>query len=217
VHESGFAQTLTASIDLPAVSAASGGAYAPSDPDDSWWAAVAKAASDSAEVRYALGDGSAITWERGAGPIVAAREHPLRFRVTAPDGRDAVLEPYLGMMAHAAVMREDGSVFAHLHPIGTVSMASQMALTLRTPADSVMGTLGRRLALGDAASEPAMAMSGHAMGGPTPTTASAPGRFEIPYGFPKSGRYRIWVQVKRGGAVRTAAFDVDVSPAPAPS
>jgi len=42
---------------------------------------------------------------------------------------------------------------------------------------------------------------------------SLPGEFSIPYGFPRSGRYRLWVQVKRGGVVRTAVFDTDVAPA----
>ena len=41
---------------------------------------------------------------------------PVRER----DGRPASLEPYLGMPGHAVVAREDGSVFIHLHPMGTV-------------------------------------------------------------------------------------------------
>jgi hypothetical protein len=31
----------------------------------------------------------------------------------------------MGMAGHAVVRREDGGVFAHLHPAGTISMAAQ--------------------------------------------------------------------------------------------
>jgi hypothetical protein len=36
------------------------------------------------------------------------------------------------------------------------------------------------------------------------------GRVDVPYAFPKAGRYRMWVQVKRAGQIRTAVFDLDV-------
>ena len=35
----------------------------------------------------------------------------------------------------------------------------------------------------------------------------------FPYGFPKAGRYRMFVQIKRGGTIETAVFDADVVPA----
>src|SRR5206468_4127078 len=90
---------------------------------------------------------------------------------------------------------------AQLHPIGTVSPAAQRALTLRTPADTVPGSLARRLA--------AMGSMG-AMGDPG---TGPPGEFAIPYGFPSPGRYRLWVQVRLRGAVETGVFDAYVSPA----
>ena len=40
---------------------------------------------------------------------------------------------------------------------------------------------------------------------------NAPGggySFSIPYEFPKAGSYRLWVQVKINGQVRTGVFDV---------
>jgi hypothetical protein len=35
---------------------------------------------------------------------------------------------------------------------------------------------------------------------------------EFPYGFPSSGRYRIFIQMKRGETIETGVFDTLVSP-----
>jgi hypothetical protein len=72
-------------------------------------------------------------------------------------------------------------VFAHLHPSGSISMAAMQKFA------------------GEAATDP---HAGHDM--PIDSAVA------IPYAFPKAGPYRIFVQVKRGGQVMTAAFDTNV-------
>ncbi len=98
VHETGFPQTLTDVVEIPAIPAGSA-----TDPDDSW---------------HLEGSGG-LTWQKS--PLVAGREVDLRFEAKVP------LEPYMGMMGHAVITRPDGEVFVHLHPVGSFSMASQQA------------------------------------------------------------------------------------------
>jgi hypothetical protein len=182
-HESGFTRTLVAAAELPGT-----GAPVTADPDDAWF--VGAPSTGSAP----LARGASLVWEHRPAELVAGAEAGLEFTVREADGSIGAVEPYLGMNAHAVVMREDGTVYIHLHPMGTVSMAAQVALRERTPADTAWGTLGRRLTeSGALAPHP-----GH--------RPALEGRTTFPYAFPAPGAYRIWVQVKRAGVVETASF-----------
>jgi hypothetical protein len=202
VHESGFTQTLLDSVTIPAGVTM----WRPSDPDDSWW--ESRQSSDgsyqssavSGQQTVQLEDGAAMTWVEDSAPLVAGHDIELRFAVTGPDGQPAALEPYMGMLSHAVITRDDGSVFVHLHPAGTIAMASQLVYALRVPEDTVRGRLGARIT---AAERQTLHM------GPMPGAAGS-GIVTFPYAFPKPGLYRIWVQVKRNGRILTGVFDAEV-------
>lgn len=180
IHESGFFQTF---VDTARIPGGTGGP--PQDPDDSWRASapLGRANSDVSP----LEDGGSMVWKRG--PLAAGRETELRFEVRGPDGRPAPLEPYMGMLSHAVITRDDGQVFVHLHPMGTVSMAAQQAFAAKEREEE-----------GKASPVSMASMPGMSSGG----TVS------FPYEFPRPGRYRLWVQVKTGGKVQTGVFDAEV-------
>lgn len=187
-HETGFSQTLTSSVVLAEAAPPAGGRIEWSDPEDSW------IRQDQVTPGAApLGDGYTMTWERDPA-LRARRETTLRFRVLDPQGQPADLEPYMSMLAHAIVWRDDGAVFTHLHPAGTVSVASQQVFQLRTD-----GQRPRRITpeMMEALCQP-----------PGPELRRLP--IQFPYEFPLAGRYRIWVQIKTGGAVRTGVFEAEV-------
>jgi hypothetical protein len=112
----------------------------------------------------------------------------LRFRVKDKDGLPTTdLEPYMGMAGHLVIVRRDLSVFAHVHPAGSVPMAA-LALLGQT-SNAAAGS---------------MPYMNHAKG--------VPAEISFPYGFPQPGDYRLFLQVKRAGQVQTAVFDVNVAP-----
>lgn len=187
VHESGFTHTLVSSIDLPANA---GNRTATGSDDDSWY--VGGASQQTAS----LSDGRTIRWTGSAATIPAGKPASLHFEIRNADGTAASLEPFLGMPGHAVVEDSDGSVFVHLHPMGTISMASQMAFAMREPGDTIRGKLGKRL---EAAEQTMIQQSGPSVG-----TVS------FPYAFPKPGRYRVWVQVRIAGKIETASFSANV-------
>jgi len=177
VHESGYAQTLVTSIELPAGLPPTSDA---TDADDSWFTGAAVV--ESAEPSFPLADGTRIVWQRGDQTFIERAERTLAFQVRDAAGSVRTVEPYMGMAAHVVIASQDGSVFAHLHPSGSISMAAFQKFTGRATADP---------------------HAGHIMD-------AVPSDVAIPYAFPKAGPYRMWVQVKRGGRVMTAAFDIDV-------
>jgi hypothetical protein len=195
VHESGLARTLVATVDLPAAEPRAAAAAHPfaggvDDGDDAWFAGAVTPAGATA----ALGDGLTLAMVSAA-RVPAGRDTALRFVVRGVGGAVAEVEPYMGMAAHAMVLRDDGGVFVHLHPAGSVSMAAQERLLRRERGDTVL----------HGAEQPAAAdpHAAHAAGAVT-----YPGELAFPFAFPRPGTYRVWVQVRHGGQVRTAAFDV---------
>lgn len=185
LHESGFTQTLTDTVQVKGLAATSSPRVL--HPDDSWWSSPQPAAEAGT---VTLPGGSSLAWS-GSTELEAGEETTLRFDVFDPAGLPAVLEPYMGMAAHAALAREDGSVFVHLHPLGTISRTSQMIFEQREPGNGQAAQPG---------SVPAHA-SHAAIEGST---------VSFPYEFPQPGGYAIWVQVKHGGEVLTGRFEIEV-------
>lgn len=139
-----------------------------------------------------------------SGSLVAGQPVSLDFTLEDGDGVARALERYMGMAGHAAVRRDDGSVFVHLHPTGTVSMAAQWLFEKRDAGEIERGASELPEGLLAAASH-AMHDGAHAGHGPPVGT-----RVSLPWAFPKPGDYRLWIQVMSDGTVYTGIFDVTV-------
>ena len=195
VDSRGYPWTLVGSVDLPQISAGK-----PLSGDDSMWSGAPLTSPPPADsTTSTLSDGGHIVWQRPAGPLKADVPLEFTFEVQDKDGRPAQdMEPYMGMAGHAEFVRSDLSVFAHVHPAGSVSMA---ALELAQD--------GMPSAAGSAQGPMSMPMSAQ-MSMPMTDSAPLPPEVRFPYGFPQPGDYRIFVQIKRSGRVETGVFDAHV-------
>ena len=172
-------------------------------------------------------DGSYAIWEgKPDQALEAGKAYQLNFEIFNPDNSPCLPEPYLGMMGHAVVMRSDGSVYVHLHPSGSFPMAAEQIFKnrladttklIKRPTsvvfkDSVDSYLTKLKAMSVLEREEFLMTE---MGMYEPNESGMVGmdhgsRISFPYSFPKEGRYRIFLQVKRNERVLTGAFDVKV-------
>jgi hypothetical protein len=178
VHQDGLPETLTANIAVPAIISAG----RPLSGDD---ARGESRSVDSAAPNdeFVLPDGYRMKWIHEAAPLRARSGSDFRFELLAPGGsvpNDMTL--YMGMLGHAAFVKTDGTVFAHIHPNGSAPMAA-LALTQEVP---------MRMSQNDM----------HSM------SMSVPNEVTFPYGLPSPGKYRVFVQMKHGQTIETGIFDL---------
>jgi hypothetical protein len=105
----------------------------------------------------------------------------------------------MGMAGHAAFVKTDGTVFAHTHPEGSAAMAALMLTNNKDDGDT-MAHEGMSMVM------PMSGESGEMAKHSEPISSTV----EFPYGFPSSGRYRIFVQMKHGTTIETGVFDAFV-------
>lgn len=176
VRGTGFPETLVSEVHLPDVKgeALSG--------DDSGAIASTLEPSGRTTIVSPLSNGDRMVWEQDAETLKAGQTTWFRFRVEDAQQHPLTdLEPYMGMAGHAEFVRSDFSVFAHIHPAGSVPMASLMI----------------------AQSESELPMDHGA-------AHAIPAEVSFPYAFPQPGEYRLFVQVKRNGQIETGVFDAHI-------
>jgi hypothetical protein len=174
-----------------------------------------------------LPDSSFVTLELPKGGEFKSEQlYQLTFAFEDENGNPSELEPYLGMMGHAVVFKGDGSVYIHLHPVGSYSMASQEVMESRfegqsgrvdwnaLPArkqfrDSIDQVIADLNSLPYAERDSILSLGmDHSVDDPDHPDHAV---VKFPYAFPSAGQYRIYVQMKRNKKILNGAFDVEVS------
>ena len=184
VRESGFPDTMTARMILPDV---------PGNPpirDDSATTVAYLSDGKGLGTVLTLPDHSRWEWIIDGQTVNARQPALLRFRVFDKDGKPASdLEPYMGMAGHLVIVKRDLTVFAHVHPSGSMPMAALMLLEKQhNNGTSAMTAM------------------------PGMHETARPAEVTFPYGFPEPGDYRLFVQIKRNGQVQTGVFEAHVEP-----
>jgi hypothetical protein len=233
VYSSGFTETIKDTLTLTSDNTMSGGLH---DPDDAYAYALP---NDLVDDPYRRDNNTIVCGKPGAGvkmkdgsemvmegasqkSFEAGNLYTLRFAVYDSSRQPVKLEPYLGMQGHAVIVKNDGSTYIHIHPVGTYSVAAQANLARRIGADAAykyadragfrdsVDQLIRNLKAMPEPERNASLMRQMNMPLDTMGSMKMDNSVTFPYTFPQPGLYRIWVQVKHNGQVLTAAFDREV-------
>lgn len=166
------------------------------DPEDSWLVR-----SFSGEKTIEMEDGIKISW---TGESIEDTSNQLQFSIQDSSGDPIIPERYLGMSAHAAVVGNSGSLYTHLHPTGNISMAAMQLFEFR---DS--GKLPRSIGKDEPICElPSVEENLEAWA--RLDASQKPGQIIFPYLAPEDASYRVWIQFKYKGKVRSAFFNLDL-------
>ncbi len=195
--ESGFSMTLLDTISLPVQNGAVSDKAYPPDPDNSWIIQLPQKSANEQSVIFT--DGSKLNW------LNSSKEHSpgsvqMDFQLTGPNNHPLPLEPYLEMGGHGIIYKLDGSLFVHIHPTGNFSMASQEVLYelkegVEVNPQELFCTFGFR----------------QEMDGKLIPNLIEDGRVTFPpFELTERGDYRIWIQVKSSGEVKTGVFDLTI-------
>jgi hypothetical protein len=252
VSGNGFAETIIDTVKIPAnpgsiVADSLKNVKIITSPDDAWLISNPVTNTPSTNTgkpvsvcglpgtSFMASDGSIIEWEHTLNePFKANKFSSLAFQVLNKQGKPAILQPYMGMMGHAIVVKYDGSVYVHLHPIGNFAMASQQAVNKRMLAVDIFSQPPNRKKFKDSIDhlvqninnmtedqrndylmvEMGMKKSvdkGMNMDMTGNNNSMDGANVQFPYAFPNPGKYRIWVEVKINNKIITGTFDAIVN------
>jgi len=185
-HETGFSHTMTNNLIYTKENIFSSNSIKniERDKDDSW-------ILNSNENR--------ITWKNKKHSYKSGDNIDLEFQVMN-EGTPAVLEPYISMGGHAALLKKDQTVFVHIHPIGTISMASQEMFQENYIQNIVDQDDICFFGFVNDSTENYF------------NNISPNGEVSFPaINLENKGEYGLWVQVKSAGEVITQKFDFEIT------
>ena len=142
---------------------------------------------------------SGVIWINKKDSYNSESEIPLSFKVLK-NGIPATIEPYIGMNGHIALLKKDENVFVHLHPTGTINMASKIFLE---------NNLNINNPFRDKNSNDKASYQAHEHSNKNAQNKSDQLQFPSLI-LDKKGSYSLWVQVKVEGEVLTQKFNFEL-------